>query len=204
MYSIRRSPRVSDAASRQLPAKHSRTLDLEELESDPAPIFVVRAGPEALHFDFVYVNETFRRDGFRDVVLEQGKAALLFRTWAQAVGACNERQYDFAGRSWTAETAGRNIAFKVLRATEIVPQVSLSQDKHATPRASTETSVKTTTSRTLVYMRSKEELLCEYRRTRALLPSAMHRSTLDARWEGLQTMMEMRRVNTSWQRPMYR
>lgn len=193
MYSIRRSPRASDAVSKS-PAKHSRTLDLEKLESDPAPVFVVRAGPEALQFDFVYVNETFRRDGLRNIVLEQAKDALLFRSWAQAVGACNERQCNFAGKSWTAETAGRNIAFKVLRGTEIVPQVLVTQDFQGEGRASAETAVKTTTSRTLVYMRSKDELLGEYRRTRTHLPSIMSRSTLDARWEGLQTMMEMRFV----------
>ena len=60
-------------------------LDLEILESDPVPTFVIKTGQDALEFAFKFCNEAFRREGFKGRVEEQTRTSLLFRSWTQAL-----------------------------------------------------------------------------------------------------------------------
>ncbi|KAF2873238.1 hypothetical protein BDV95DRAFT_676451 [Massariosphaeria phaeospora] len=90
------------------------TLDLDALESDLAPLFVIRVGSEQIPFEILFSNAAFRSRDFGAVVLAKGRNALLFRSWAQAVGPF-DRTHDLGGYIWTAELAGKERSWKAVR-----------------------------------------------------------------------------------------
>ncbi|KAJ4291649.1 hypothetical protein N0V90_009544 [Kalmusia sp. IMI 367209] len=94
------------------PSLHSRSLDLEVLESDHVPTFVIKTADQAIPFNILYCNEAFRRDALRDIILEPTSEAIIFRSWTLAVGFFSS-EYKFAGRSWTATVAGTKEDWKI-------------------------------------------------------------------------------------------
>ena len=98
-------------------APRSSALDLEILELDPSPTFVIRVGESALEFAFIFCNKAFRRQNFKKRVEEQERPAFLFRSWAQAVGAYNPH-HDFAERRWYAQEVGTDLSWKIVRVVE--------------------------------------------------------------------------------------
>ncbi|KAF2995051.1 Histidine kinase [Curvularia kusanoi] len=168
----------------------SSALDLEALELDPSPTFVIRIGQSALKFAFVYCNEAFRSQDFNKQVEEQERSALLFRSWAQAVG--DYRPYhDFAERRWFAQDAGKDRSWKIVRAAELAPERKAVPDD-VTPDVEKEAVVKAVVGNgSGIYRRSKSEMMQEMEGNKAVLEANIPRTSLTARWEGLQTMMEM-------------
>lgn len=162
----------------------SGLLDLEVLESDPTPIFIVKTGAIALDFDFLFCNEALRKLRLRDTILGQDTAALLFRSWTQALGEYKP-SYQFVDRIWTAELTGRRGDLKIVRAEEIV---STKSDPAMVNGAKHDVEA---TSRSSIYKRSREEPVVELKRDRPVLPKDIPRENLSARWESIQTMMEM-------------
>ena len=171
-------------------APRSSALDLEILELDPSPTFVIGAGESALEFEFIYCNKAFRHQDLKKRVEEQERPAFLFRSWAQAVGAYNPH-HDFAERRWYAQEVGTDLSWKIVRVVEnlsgqeVIPV-------NSTPEMQKKAAAKAKNSNcTRVYRRSKDELLYTINGDSPALGGTMPRANLTARWEGLQTMMEM-------------
>lgn len=165
-------------------------LDLEALEDDPAPTFVIRIGQSAVEFAFIFCNEAFRNQGFKQRVRESKRPALLFRSWAQALGDYKP-QHDFAGRRWFSQEAGRDKSWKIVRAEQMSPQQET--ESNATMKEpEKEAVVKADVGNWgRVYHRSKDEILQEMKDNKSIRGQSTPRTNLTARWEGLQTMMEM-------------
>ncbi|CAN9475438.1 unnamed protein product [Alternaria alternata] len=164
----------------------ARLLDLEELESDPAPLFVIRAGEITLGFEFLFCNEAFRKLHLRNSILAQDRAALLFRSWAQALSEYKPR-YDFGGLVWTAEISGRNGSWKVVKAREL----DANQQDSASLGKEADDNDDLSMGRIPVFTRSKAQLMSELKRERAVSLRNIPYTSLHARWESIQTMMEM-------------
>ncbi|KAI4707101.1 hypothetical protein J4E89_008040 [Alternaria sp. Ai002NY15] len=164
----------------------TRLLDLEDLESDAAPLFVIKAGETALGFEFIFCNEAFRRLPLCNSILAEERASLLFRSWAQALGEYKPR-YEFGGHVWTAELAGRNGGFKLVRATgsDAQQQGAPSLEEEA------DDDDHLTMSRAPVFTRSKAQLINDLKRDRSISLKNIPYTNLHARWESIQTMMEM-------------
>jgi PAS domain-containing protein len=164
----------------------ARLLDLEELESDPAPLFVIRTGEITLGFEFLFCNEAFRKLHLRNSILAQDRAALLFRSWAQALSEYKPR-YDFGGLVWTAEISGRNGSWKVVKAREL----DANQQDSASLGKEADDNDDLSMGRIPVFTRSKAQLMSELKRERAVSLRNIPYTSLHARWESIQTMMEM-------------
>ena len=165
---------------------HRRSLDLVELESDTAPLFVIKVNEIALGFDLVFCNEVFRKLDLRSSVLAEERGSLLFRSWAQALGEYKST-YEFRGRFWTAALAGRNGGWKVVRASESNIQ---QQDPPALKEEADDDDY-ISIGRTPVFTRSKAQLISELKRDRTVSLRNIPFTNLNARWESIQTMMEM-------------
>ena len=159
---------------------------LELLESDPTPLFIIKVGTEALAFEILYGNRLFREQGLQDVVLASRPDALLFRSWTQAIGHAVKHHYDFAGKRWIAEVAGTGVTMKVVRATGFLSQGHCSQDGTAPSRVLEQIPSCLESTRCSVCTRSQE-----VDTDGAALLRKMPRTNMPARWEGIQTMMEM-------------
>lgn len=166
------------------------SLDLDILDEDPIPLFVIKIGRDAIDFAFAFCNEAFRREGLAAKVKEQNRAAILFRSWAQALGDYKPH-HDFQGRRWLPQEAGRHRTWKIVRAAEAAPEDQISEEA-LTPDSEKEAIVKSNvTNWGRVYHRSKDQILRDMKANKSLLNDSLPRTNLTARWEGLQTMMEM-------------
>ena len=170
-------------------ASRSSTLDLETLEADPSPTFVIRVGDTALEFAFIFCNKAFRHQNLKERIEEQ-EAGLRFRSWAQAIKTYNPH-HDFADRKWYAQEAGKDRSWKIVRvienllAQEVLPASSTAgSEQEAATRADEGNGAR-------VYRRSKDELLRNMNGDKSALGGSMTQANLTTRWEGLQTMMEM-------------
>jgi PAS domain S-box-containing protein len=94
-------------------------LDIDILEEDPVPTFVVKIGAEAIPFEILFCNESFRKGNFKDTILATTRPARLFRFWCEALSF--QKTHDFDGCAWAAEVAGREGNWKVVRAADSVP-----------------------------------------------------------------------------------
>jgi PAS domain-containing protein len=166
--------------------RHPRLLDLEDLEFDTAPLFVIRNSELALEFDFLFCNEAFRKLRLRDVILAQDKAALLFRSWAQTLGYFKPR-YEFGGRVWQADVAGRSGGCKIITVMESDTE---EKDRQALDEEANEEEGMGS-GRTPVFTRSKTQLAGELKRDKAISLITLPHANLNARWESIQSMMEM-------------
>ncbi|XPT00456.1 hypothetical protein M3J09_009609 [Ascochyta lentis] len=168
----------------------SSSLDLVLLELDPAPTLVIRTGQEILSFEIVFCNAAFRHGKLQARVEEHNRAALLFRSWAQALGDYKPH-HDFHEKRWTAQEVGPRLAWKIIRATEVLPKPELQSDASAldgTKEAIVKPDVRNWGR---VYRPSKDETVQEMEANKQALLRTLPRTNLTARWEGLQTMMEM-------------
>jgi PAS domain-containing protein len=166
--------------------RHSR-LDLEGLEFDKAPLFVIRTGESVLKFDLLFCNEAFRKLHLRDQVLAQDKAALLFRAWTQALGEFKPR-YDFGGRLWKAEVAESSGGWKIVRSTES----NLDEQDQQRLGEEAKEDEGMGNGRIPVFTRSRAQVMGElWKRDKAATFRNLPHTNLNARWESIQTMMEM-------------
>jgi PAS domain-containing protein len=168
----------------------SSVLDLELLEEDPAPVFIVKSSTSALPFDFLYSNEAFRRDGLRDAVLDASTAALLFRSWAQASSNREQSQHTFSSRIWSFTRHGKHGTLKLVRAIACVLEEKDQQNQDESGRSSEKVEEHVAGHRSAAYTRSKAVLMDEWRRRRPSLLQKLPHTNLDA-WEVIQAMMEM-------------
>jgi hypothetical protein len=58
---------LSDTMS-PAPSPHDRMLDLDVLESDPLPTFVIKISDQAVAFEFLFCNEAFRRASLQKTI----------------------------------------------------------------------------------------------------------------------------------------
>lgn len=166
------------------------SLDLDILDDDLIPTFVIRIGQHALDFSFAFCNEAFRREGFVVKLEEQSRVATLFRSWAQALGDYKPH-YNFQGRRWFPQEAGRNRTWKILRAAEAVPNEEVGEEATAPDSEEGAVVQSDVNNRGRLYHRSKDEILRDMKVNKSVLEGSMPRTNLTARWVGLQTMMEM-------------
>lgn len=104
-------------------------FDLQILEFDELPAFVIRVSVAALEFELLYSNEAFRKGSFREIILADYREALLFRSWAQALGQPVDSQHACAGRTWAGEMAAKSGAFKIIKATHEVSREGTSNER---------------------------------------------------------------------------
>jgi hypothetical protein len=169
-------------------SKKYRALDLETFEFDEAPAFIIRVGSTALNFGLLYTNEAFRNGRFRDDILANDREALLFRSWAQALVLPADSQYDFGGCTWTAELATKSAALKTVRAVHFLSEEHCSK---GTLKLASNESLQSIASSTLGCERTKADHTKEVIQDRPALFPILPRTNLTARWEGIQTMLEM-------------
>jgi hypothetical protein len=181
-------PVGADGMQVPIDASPSPVLDVEVLESDPAPTFIIRVSTTALKFDALYANEAYRTGGFQDVVLADNREALLFRSWAQALGRGNTSQPVFAGWTWSAELSPRNGTLKLIRAMKPVPEERLSR-KYQDSRVTYDLPQLSTRRQTQPWSTDDFATSLDHERP-ALLLNLPH-TNMDARWKVMQAMMEM-------------
>jgi PAS domain-containing protein len=155
----------------------SPLLDLDVLEIDSVPAFIIKISVATIPFEIMYANEAFRAHGLRDSVSSEEREAFTFRAWAQAVAQSKESRHDFAGCTWSGEVAGKTSALKLIKATQFKLDTN-AVDEHQPLKG--DAKVKTGVS---IYERPEDDAT----RDRQTVSS----SSLDARLESLQTMMEM-------------
>jgi hypothetical protein len=163
-------------------------FDLETFEFTEAPAFIIRVGSTALDFELLYTNQAFRNGRFRDNILAGDREAVLFRSWAQALGQRTDSKRICAGCTWSAEFATKSGALKVVRATESSLKVLYPpQDL----KAESNESLPSTASSTSSLERTKKDYMKGPIRERPILFPLLPPTNLNARWEGIQTMLEM-------------
>lgn len=163
-----------------------RLLDLEELESESTPLFVIRIGEITPDFEIIYSNQSFRTLGLHSSILAQGREALLFRSWTQALGDFKP-EHDFANRTWCVEYAGRSSGWKIVRA---VSSETPERDQQ-TLHEKTNGHGRLTADQSSVFTRSKSDLIRQVKHEKPESLKNLPSSNLNARWESIQTMMEM-------------
>lgn len=166
------------------PPTHDRMLDLDILESDPVPTFVVKISDQANTFEPLFYNEAFRRTSLRDTISASTKEALLFRSWVLAI-RLSSSQHTFGDRNWTATLSGAKENWKIVQAIETIESnwcqdISTDYDV-ANPGAENDESRKHTPDGSLRTLNKRPQVPL------GGLPTA----NVVARWESLQTMMEM-------------
>jgi hypothetical protein len=163
------------------------SIDLEVLEFHPAPIFVIRVSTTALKFELLYANQAFRAGTLRDAVLADNRAALLFRSWAQALGQHETLQSESLGWTWSAEvTKSGNL--KTIRAAE--PPTKLRPIEKDNNLGAMEDLFKPLAeSREPIWPTHDQDADADSKASTTLIN--IPRSNLSARWKGIQAMMEM-------------
>ncbi|KAF2121178.1 hypothetical protein BDV96DRAFT_594405 [Lophiotrema nucula] len=165
-------------------APQPAALDLDILEFDSTPTFVIRISASTVDFDILFCNEAFRKGIFRDVVQAPDRSALLFRSWAQAINRSQET-YQLGHIVWSAEIAGRDENWKIVRAMVHDPNKQRAPDERRGSEAGVH--IRALSAH---YIDRRENYLKEIS---ASLPSVrdVPQLNLTQRWETLQTMMEM-------------
>jgi hypothetical protein len=163
-------------------------LDIETLESNSTPIFVIRVSTAVLRFEILYANRAFRTGGFHDAILADNREALLFRSWAQALGRCNAPQPEFAGWRWSAEVASRNGTLKLIRVVESTPAERHQRKYHD---SGVMNDVSQLSARSLAQQWSTEDYAINSNNKRTALPLKLPHINLEARYKVMQAMMEM-------------
>jgi hypothetical protein len=102
------------------------SLDLNVLEADPVPTFVVKIGVEAIPFEILYGNHSFRAGGFQEAICTAELPALRFRAWAQAL--VFDRTHEVGGHVWSGEVAGKDGGWKVIKLPNSIPEKQLQDD----------------------------------------------------------------------------
>jgi hypothetical protein len=163
------------------------TLDLETLEISQTPLFVVKVGIQALEFELLFANEAFRKADWESLILGDNRSALLFRSWVQALGDMKSEQ-TFAGVKWISELAGSRSNFKLVTAPDVASGLPPEYRE-----VDMETQIKTSTVDHGIDMQLQPNSASTESkpRTDMTLFKTLPRTHLDARWEGIQSMLEM-------------
>lgn len=174
---------TSQAVGMHPPRKSVRSsvLDLEQLEEDPAPLFIIRSSSSNLPFDFLYSNEAFRREGLRDTVLDASTAPLLFRSWAQASGNREQSQHTFSSRIWSFTTHGKRGTLRLVRAIASVSEEKGQQNQYESGRSSEKFKEHVAGHRAPAYTRSKDVFMGDVKGRRPSLLQKLPHPNLDAR-----------------------
>jgi len=167
------------------PYPQQHNLDLDTLEYDPFPTFVIKIADSIVSFEVLYCNEAFRREALWDVIKGSTKEAVLFRSWTLAIGLFNP-QYEYVGRKWTATVAGARENWKIVRAVNAFPDGDRTDDEQ-------HSDVGTCALGGNVISRkgSRDKLLQRTDEPPSIPLRDLPASNIKARWESLQTMMEM-------------
>lgn len=96
------------------PLPQDQKLDLDILDSDPQPTFVIKTSVQPIPFELLFCNEAFRRASLKETIIAPGKHATLFRAWASAIQLWDQ-YYPFADRTWTATKAGAKKDWKIVK-----------------------------------------------------------------------------------------
>ena len=160
-------------------------LDLDILEFYCTPTFVLRNGTGAIDFDIIFCNDAFRKGKLRDVVQAPDRSALLFRSWAQVVDKFQET-YRFGPTTWSAEIAGRDGKWKIVRTMDYSSIEQRAQEERKS--AEEGTNIRAMSAH---HIDRRENFLKEI--GAASLPPVRDapQANLRQRWETLQTVMEM-------------
>ena len=165
---------------------HPRLLDLEDLESEKTPLFVIKIGEITPEYDIAFCNQPFRALDLRSPILAQGREALLFRSWTQALGDFKP-EYEFSSRRWTVEYAGRSGSWKIIRAISSEPP---EKDQNLLDEKA-DGNFQSNNNRGLVSSRSRTDLVKQVKPEKPKSLKNLPMTDLNARWESIQTMMEM-------------
>lgn len=161
---------------------HCRTLDLEALESNSLPTFVIKIA-DRTPFEIIFCNAAFRETSLREAILESTKEALLFRSWTTAIGFFNPDQ-EFADHRWTATVAGSKKNWKIVQAIQALTPASQHESSEIKrSEAPEEDDTFRTTPRDDVLPKSSSRLHVPL--------GDSPPQNIQARWNSLQTMMEM-------------
>lgn len=163
-------------------------LDLDILEADSAPAFVIKAGPTALDFELIFCNEALRTSkDCRDAILSQTRDGLLFRSWSLALGDFDPT-HEFLDKTWSAYRSGATGGWKVVKALEVGPkEQDLKFNSESTQAIREEAPPGTHRA---IQIQPNQTLVDRTRRESISFPD-MVRVNLHARWDSVQTMMEM-------------
>ncbi|KAF2793304.1 hypothetical protein K505DRAFT_385801 [Melanomma pulvis-pyrius CBS 109.77] len=107
-------------------SSRSSVLDLEILEADIAPTFIIKIGVEAIAFEILFGNESFRKGSYQEAIVVANRPALLFRSWTQALSS--KKTHEFGGCLWTGEIAGKHGKWKIMRAADLEPKEQAPDD----------------------------------------------------------------------------
>lgn len=166
------------------PSPHDRMLDLDVLESDPQPTFVIKTSNQPILFELLFCNEAFRRASLQNTILASVKEATLFRAWALAI-KLSDPQHAFADRTWMATNAGTKQNWKIVKAVE-TPDPDRS---HGTAKS---TRVAATQEDEVTHQIKPEHVPVWPLNKRLRIPlGGSPTANVVARWESMQTMMEM-------------
>lgn len=172
------------------PSPQPSILDLDVLESDQSPTFVLKIGADAIEFDLLYCNEAFRKEGLREVVLAATRESVLFRSWTQAIGLF-KKSFDFADRCWTAKVAGVNENLKVIRVQDVSStELDVLQEDDGSATEGRKAKPLSPSSSSL-----EDDLLKSREPNSPGSLKDLPKTNINARWQSLQTMMEMSDVS---------
>lgn len=158
---------------------------LDEFESDGAPSFIIAVGRTAPRFDLLYRNRKFREGGFQNLILAEQPEALRFRSWAQALGDAIDTSSEFAGCTWSCQLSGKSGALKLMKGTLAQRGEFASKEDHRSNGDAR--SAKTSHVRKRLDAQQTVHAVWDAPVFVRNLPQAQ----LNARWEGIQTIMEM-------------
>jgi hypothetical protein len=164
----------------------SCTFDIETLEYDEAPVFILEVGTAALQFDILYANKVFRNEKIKDTVQVDRQEAIRFRAWVQALGQPDDSRHEFAGYVWSSNVAKKSgEVLKAVRGTpdQGSPKVQ-SHDQGATAEEGNENH-----GPIHKYPKRRDSSISD-----GDIPAMLRnvpRTNFNARWEGIQTMLEM-------------
>jgi hypothetical protein len=164
----------------------SCTFDLETLEYDEAPVFILEVGTTALQFDILYANKVFRNERIKHMVQSDNREPIRFRAWVQALGQPDDSRHEFAGYVWSSNVATKSGgSLKAVRGTpgQGSPRVQ-GHDQEATPEEANENH-----GPIHKYPKRRDSSISDDD-----LPAMLRnvpRTNFNARWEGIQTMLEM-------------
>lgn len=157
---------------------------LDILECDEAPVFIVEVGTVATRFDLRFCNREFRDGGFQDATLEKTPDALRFRSWAQAMGEAAEMRYEFAGCTWSCILSTRRGVLKMVKGTPVVLSPRSAEERHRLDQEAL------SANKSQVHRRSDMEKSSHQTQNNVFIRH-LPQTHLNARWEGIQTIMEM-------------
>jgi hypothetical protein len=156
-------------------------LDLDDLELDPMPAFVIKVSIVASQFEIIFANEAFRTRDFRNHVLSHERAALTFRTWTQSYAQSRDSRHEFASCTWSGERMERS-GLKLIKVVYINASDQVIKADHQ-PVDEDSSSYQEGPGQSPSYK--------QYKANPARVPRNVTAANISARLESFHTMMEM-------------